>query len=405
MSLNHGPKLLAIPGPSVIPERVLSAMHRPSPNIYEGELVAMTATLFPDLKKVARTSGEVAIYIANGHGAWEASLRNTLVEGDRILVVATGRFGTNWGLMAKSMGIEVEFLSFGMRRHADPAKLEEVLAADTHHEIRAVLTVQTDTASSVRNDVAAMRAAIDAANHPALFMVDCIASLGCDRFEMDDWGVDVMVAACQKGLMTPAGLSFVYFNDKAWEASRRAKPGGNQDWTPRVRPELFYQQFGGTAPTQHLFGLRVALDMLVHEEGIEQAWARHETIARAYWAAIGAWGAGGKVATNIGDADKRSHAVTTVETGDGEAAELRKWSEEEAGLTLGIGMGFGAQGSAEYDRRFRIGHMGHQNIPMVMGVIGTIDCGLKALNIAHGEGASEAASKVLCGKASGPEIN
>ena len=299
MSLHHGREILAIPGPSVMPDRVLNAMHRASPNIYEGELVDLTFDMLPDLKAVARTTGDVAIYIANGHGAWEASLRNVLNPGDSALVLQTGRFGTNWGLMAEGEGIRVEWLDFGLQSDADPNRLEEALRTDAEGRIKAVLTVQTDTATSVKNDIASLRKAIDASGHEALFMVDCIASLACDRYEMDQWGADVTVAACQKGLMTPAGLGFVYFNDKAARVRERANPGEYWDWKPRSRPELFYELFGGTAPTHHLYGLREALTMLLHEEGLENVWGRHEVLADAYWAALDAWGSGGQVKHNI----------------------------------------------------------------------------------------------------------
>jgi len=395
MSLNHGREILAIPGPSVMPDRVLNAMHRASPNIYEGDLVDLTFAMLPDLKAVARTNGDVAIYIANGHGAWEASLRNVLNAGDTILVLQTGRFGTNWGMMAQANGISVEWLDFGLRSDADPNRLEEALRADTAGKIKAVLTVQTDTATSVKNDIPTLRKAIDASGHDALFMVDCIASLACDRYEMDAWGADVTIAACQKGLMTPAGLGFVYFNEKAAKARERAQPGDYWDWKPRSEPELYYELFGGTAPTHHLYGLREALTMLLHEEGLENVWQRHEVLANAYWAALDTWGEGGLICHNITDKDKRSRAVSTIETGEGDAVRLREWCERKAGVTLGIGLGFGKPGSAEYSRRFRIGHMGHNNIPMVMGVMGAMDAALKALKIPHGDGALEAASAVL----------
>ena len=393
MHLNFGREILAIPGPSVMPDRVLNAMHRASPNIYEGDLVDLTFGMLPDLKAVARTRHNVAIYIANGHGAWDASLRNVLNPGDRILVLQTGRFGTNWGLLAESNGIDVEWLDFGLQSDADPDRVEEYLRADTQRKIKAVLTVQTDTATSVKNDILALRKAIDDSGHDALFMVDCVASLACDRYEMDEWGADVTVAACQKGLMTPAGLGFVYFNDKAAAARERTNPGQYWDWKPRSKPKLFYELFGGTAPTHHLYGLREALNMLLHEEGLENAWSRHEAIANSYWAAVDAWGAGGEIQHNISNPEKRSRAVSTIETGDGDAVRIREWCEKNAGVTLGIGLGFGTSGSAEYSRRFRIGHMGHNNIHMVMGVIGAIDASLKALNIPHGDGALEAASR------------
>jgi len=395
MALNFGPHIMAIPGPSVMPERVLRAMHRASPNIYEGELIDLTATIYPDLKRVARTTGSVAIYIANGHGAWEAALRNTLIAGDKVLVLSTGRFAAGWGELATSMGIDVEVMDFGMHAAVDTNKVTQRLTDDTNNKIKAVLTVQTDTASSVINDIPAIRSAIDDASHEAMFMVDCIASLACDKFEMDDWGVDLTVAACQKGLMTPAGISFVYFNDKAEEASKRAQPGGYWDWKPRAYPEIYYQHFGGTAPTHHLYGLREALDILLNEEGIEAAWDRHTALSHAVHATLEAWGNNGKIHHNIENHHQRSHAVSTVTTDIGDAARIRKWCEETAGLTLGIGLGFGQPGSDEWNRRFRIGHMGHQNIPSTLSVLGTIDCALKALNIEHGENALANATQSL----------
>ena len=395
MSLNFGRTQLAIPGPSVIPERVLNAMHRPSPNIYHGELIEMVDTLYPDLKAVARTKHDVAIYISNGHGAWEAALDNTLNSGDTVLVLKTGRFGAGWGEMARKNGIKTEVMDFGMQSDADPNRVEQALRADKEGKIKAVLTVQTDTASSVSNDIPALRSAIDSASHDALFMVDCIASLGCEPFEMDLWGVDVMVTGCQKGLMTPAGMSFVYFNDKAAKASKNANPTFYWDWTLRANAEVFYQKFAGTAPTHHLYGLREALNILVHEEGIKQAWARHKTIAHAIWSAVDIWGQDSTMRHNINDPDKRSLAVSAVNTIAGVAGKLRSWCEANTGVTLGIGLGLAEPNTPQWDQHFRIGHMGHQNIAMVMATLGSIETALKANGIPHGEGALSAAAKVL----------
>ncbi len=395
MSLKYGPSVMAIPGPSVMPERVLRAMHRSSPNIYEGELIELTDTLFPDLKTVVGTKFDAAIYIANGHGVWEGVIKNTLNAGDKALVISTGRFAMGWAELAATHDIDVQILEFGMQGHAEADKLEEILRQDAKGEIKAVLTVQADTASSVINNIQNLRAAIDNAKHDALFMVDCIASLACDHYEMDKWGVDVTVAACQKGLMTPPGLGFIFYNDKAELAQKRTSPGFYWDWLPRSRPDMFYQQFAGTAPTHHLYGLREALDMLVHEEGLDNAWARHKTIAAAVWAAIDAWGENGDIRLNIPHSEHRTTAVTTVATGKGDAKRIRQWCEDEAGMTLGIGLGFEVAGPNEYDRHFRIGHMGHQNAPMIMGILGTLDCALKALDIPHGGGALTAASSVL----------
>lgn len=398
MSLSQGRPYLAIPGPSVMPEEVLRAMHRSSPNIYEGELIEMTAGLIPDLAAVARTKGHVAIYISNGHGAWEAALANTVAPGERVLVPATGRFGHGWAEVARGQGIETQMLDFGKRAPVDPEQLEAALRADKDHKIKAVLATHVDTSTSVLNDVAAIRAAMDAAGHPALLMADCIASLACDRFEMDDWGVDVMVAGSQKGLMVPPGLAFVFFSDKA-AAARTAMPNVTRywDWTPRANPEMFYQYFGGTAPTHHLYGLRAALDM-INAEGIEAIWARHDLLARAIWAACDTWGENGPLELNISDPALRSRAVTALRIGAPDGSRLRKWVEDEAGLTLGIGLGMTEPNDPAWHGFFRIGHMGHVNAHMVMGALGVIEAGFAALEIPHGAGGVSAAARVIGGR-------
>jgi len=397
MTLHYGRHLMAIPGPSVIPDRVLNAMHKAAPNIYEGALVDLTATLFPDLQAVARTKGKVAIYVANGHGAWEAAITNTLSRGDKVLVLGTGRFAIGWGEWGMTTGIKPQVLDFGMSSPADPEKLEQALREDKNHELKAIFVTQTDTASSVKNDIPALRKAIDAAKHPALFMVDCIASLGCEKFEMDAWGVDLVVAGCQKGLMLPPGLSFVYANKRALAARASAGLATNYwDWNPRMDPVGFYQNFGGTAPTHHLLGLREALTMLVHEEGVEAAWARQELFAKAIWAALDVWGAKeGGLRMNVTNPDNRSRAVTCIRTQNGDGTKVRRWCEDVAGLTLGIGLGFAPEGTDKWHNTFRIGHMGHLNVPMIMGALGTIDSALKTLDIPHGNGALDAAAQVI----------
>lgn len=378
-----------------MPDRVLRAMNRAAPNIYEGDLIDMVAAMIPDLRRVARTAHHVAIYIGNGHAAWEAALANVAGPGDTVLVPATGRFGHGWADMAQGLGVATDIVDFGKSTPLDPARVEQALRADTAGRIRAVLVTHVDTSSSVRNGVAGVRAAIDAAGHPALLMVDCIASLACDRFEMDAWGVDVMVAGSQKGLMVPPGLGFVFFSPKA--AARRAEMARVSrywDWTPRANPEQFYQYWGGTAPTHHLFGLREALDM-IHEEGLEAVWARHAALARAIWAACAAWGQDGPLALNVADPAHRSHAVTALRIGAPYGSDLRRWVQDKAGVTLGIGLGMAEPGDPAWHGFFRIGHMGHVNAHMVMGALGAIDAGLKALEIPHGVGALEAASGVL----------
>ena len=395
MSLANGRSYLAIPGPSAMPERVLNAMHRAAPNIYEGALIDLAAGLIPDLRAVMRTKAEVAIYIANGHGTWEATVANLFEAGDEVLVPATGFFAKGWAEMAEAHGVQCEIMSFGLRSPIDANKVEARLRADKDHKIKAVMAVHVDTGTSVRNDVPALRAALDAVGHPALLMIDCIASAGCDRFEMDAWGVDVAITASQKGLMVPPGLGFVFFNEKA-DAVRgqRERVSRYWDWRPRANPEIFSHYWNGTAPTHHLFGLREALDMIA-EEGLENIWARHATLARAYWAAFETWGAAGALKLNISDTAHRSHAVTALSLPAPKATELRKWVEANTGVTLGIGLGMAAPTDPKWHGFFRVGHMGHVNAHMVMGVVGAIEAGLAALGISHETGGASAAARVL----------
>ena len=395
MTRTHGREYLAIPGPSVMPEAVLRAMHRAAPNIYAGELVEMTHSLIPDLKKVARTKHNATFYIGNGHAAWEAALSNVAAAGERVLVPATGRFGHGWADQARGLGIETEVIDFGKSSPVDMNRVADALKADKEKKLKAVLFTHVDTSSSVKNDVKAMRKVLDDLGHPALLMADCIASLGCDRFEMDEWGADVMVAASQKGLMTPPGLGFVFFNDRAAEVrSKMVCVSRYWDWVPRSNPTHYFMYSGGTAPTHHLYGLRVALDMMM-EEGMENIWARHDRLSRAIWAAVEQWGQGGSLRFNITDPALRSRAVTALRMHAPDATRLREWTEGEAGVTLGIGLGMAEPGTPESHGFFRLGHMGHLNPQMVMGMLGSIEAAFNALDIPHGSGALSAATRVI----------
>ena len=389
MNLNRGRALTSIPGPSVMPDRVLSAMHRAMPNIYEGELIDVAESIFRDLPAIARTDGHIFIAISNGHGAWEMALTNTLSRGDKVLVLASGRFAPGWGEQATLLGCEVEMMDYGDRAHVDPQEVEDRLRADTDHQIKAILVVQIDTASSVWNDIEAIGQAIKAAGHPALYMVDTIASLGCVEYEMDKWGVDLTVGGSQKGLMVPPGLGLVWAGPRAIEAHKTAGLRTPYwDWTPRIAQELFYHNFCGTAPIQHIYAMREALDMIA-EEGLENIWARHQVFADAVRAAVDAWSTDNGLTFNIADPAHRANSTTTVLTGgiDGEA--LRQLCSKQAGLTLGIGLG-DFQG-----RAFRIGHMGHLNPPMVLGTLATVEAGLTAMDAPIGGSGTARAAAVV----------
>lgn len=391
MPLANGRRFLSIPGPSVFPDEVLQAMHRPAINIYDGELVDMAYSLFPDLQKVARTTDTPLIYICNGHGVWEASIVNTLEEGDKVLVLESGRFAIGWAEMAEAFGVQVEYLNAPDRAGVDPQMVEDRLRADINHEIKAVLVVQIDTASGVWNDIAAIRKAIDAAGHPALYMVDCMASLGCVPYEHSEWGVDVTTSGCQKGLMTPPGLGFLHVSDKAKAVRNGLKRGSFYwDWNRRIDPELFYENFCGTAPVQHIFGLRKALDMIL-AEGLEAIWKRHAMIGAGVRAAVAHWGQDGPLEMNIRNDAECSNSVSAILTGSIDPTELRKIAEDDLGVTLGNGLGqFG-------ETTFRIGHMGHVNAPMVLGTLGVTEMALTEMGAPFTSGGVEAAAKAMAG--------
>lgn len=401
MSVANGRQLLAIPGPTNIPDRVLQAMIRPAEEIYSGPMVSLTDGLIADLQRIFRTRARTYIYAANGHGGWEAAISNVLSRGDKVLVVASGRFAIGWGQMAAFMGADVEVMDGSWRASVDPAAVEERLRRDTTHAIKAILMVQIDTASGVANDIQAVRRAIDAAGHPALFMVDGVASLACMPFEMDAWGVDVAMSASQKGLMTPPGLAFVAANDKAHKAHQSADMKTLYwDWTAR-QGEQHYMKYCGTPPEHLLFALRAALDMIM-EEGLEAVWKRHALLAAATHAAIGKWAEGQVLACNVVDPAHRACSVTPVVVTGADAEAIAAYTQSICGVTLGSAIGDLS------GRAFRIAHMGHTNAPMVIGSLSAVEMALKALGIPHGEGGVAAAIASLAAGAGlpvGPAIH
>ena len=391
MSVRHGREVLSIPGPTTVPDEVLQAMQRPAIDIYSGSLVKLTESLMEDMGKIFRTRGQTYIYAANGHGGWEAAFTNVLSRGDKVLVLESGRFALGWGEMAKMMGVEVEVLAQDQRKAVEPDAVEERLKADKAHAIKAVMVVQIDTASSVVNDIAAVRKAMDQAKHPALLMVDTVASLGTMPFDMDGWGVDVAMCGSQKGLMTPPGLAFVAANDRAHAIHKTADLRTMYwDWTFR-QGEQHYMKYCGTPPEHLLFGLRKALDLLL-SEGLENAFRRHALLAEAVRRAVDRWVEGQVLAFNIIDPAKRANSVTNVLVQDRDPQPILDYAREKCGVVLGVGIG-DLTGKA-----FRIAHMGHVNAPMVIGTLGAVEMALKALKIPHGSGGVQAAIDYLAEK-------
>lgn len=386
MSLAFGHPVIAIPGPSPVPDRILRAAHRASPDIYGAELEALNLQVMTQLKRLAGTTAHLAPYIGNGHAGWEAAAANLFTPGDTVLVLTSGHFGQAWALQMAQMGIAVEVLDFGLAP-ADPSRLAARLAKDREGAIRAVMVCQIDTASSARSDIPAIRAAMG--DHPALLVVDAIASLGCAPMRMDDWGVDVLIAASQKGLMCLPGTVFVWFSDRAAVRGRTSLTTPVWDWHLRADAEALWRFWGGTPPVQQIFALDEALRMILDEEGLEAVWARHQALAETVWAAADAWAAGhSEIRLMVEDPAMRAASVTAMALPQADA--LREWTRIKAGVTLGVGLG-----AADPANALRIAHMGYANAAMVMASLGAMEAGMRALSIPHGSGALDAAAQAI----------
>lgn len=388
-TVRRGRDFLMVPGPTPVPDRILRAMHRQPVDFSGPDFVALCDRLFEEVKAVFETEHTVFLYTANGHGAWEAALANTLSPGDAVLIPEVGQFSEGWRDMAQAMGVECRTIPNDWRRPIDPNKVEEALRADQAGAIKAVLMVHTDTAASVTSDVAAVRRAIDASGRDPLFMVDVIASLGTTDYRMDSWGVDVTVAASQKGLMLPPGLAMVAANEKAKRVGLQATtPRRYWDWIERQKGQ-HYQRFCGTAPELMIFGLDEALAML-REETMAGAIARHGRLARAVRAAVEAWSAGGVLSFNALEPESRADSVTTVLVPDGfDPESIRRLARESFGVSISGGLGR-FQGKA-----FRIGHMGDINEPMILGGLATLETAMRRLGVSIGKGALDAAMESL----------
>ncbi|MDO5620562.1 MAG: aminotransferase class V-fold PLP-dependent enzyme [Paracoccus sp. (in: a-proteobacteria)] len=383
MPFAQGHAVLSIPGPSNFPERVLRAMARPAPDIYGPALMECCAGAFSRLKDLAGTQANIAAYIGNGHAVWEAATANILNRGEKALVLVNGLFGSSWADMARKLGVTVEEITSNPGQPADPTRLTERLAMDKAGEIKAVLVCQVDTASSVRNDIPALRAAMG--DHPALLAVDAIAALGCEAMQMDAWGVDVLVSSSQKGLMTPPGLGFVWFSDRARRRGDLATP--YWDWEPRIAPDALWQAWGGTPPVQLIYALEEALKLMA-EEGETARLARHDAFAQAVWAAFDAWGKGTDITLNVPAPAARARSVTAARLPG--AGRLRDWTSTHTGVTLGV-----ALGTRDPQNALRIGHMGHLSAHGLLGTLAVMETGMKALAIPHGPGGVDAAMSRL----------
>jgi alanine-glyoxylate transaminase/serine-glyoxylate transaminase/serine-pyruvate transaminase len=368
MARNAGRHFLQIPGPTNVPERVLRAIDFPTIDHRGPEFAELGKSVLAGMKRVFKsTRGEVVIYPASGTGAWEAALVNTLSPGDRVLMFETGHFATLWQKMAAKLGLQVEFLPGDWRRGADPEAIEKRLRADSDQRLKAVCVVHNETSTGVTSRVADVRKGIDAAKHPALFMVDTISSLASMDYRHDEWGVDVTVAGSQKGLMLPPGLSFNCISPKALGASKAASlPRSYWAWDEMIaNGKSGY--FPYTPATNLLYGLREALKMLLEEEGLEAVFARHQRHAEATRRAVRGWG----LEVFALDPREYSASLTGVLMPAGHDADrARKVILEAFDLSLGTGL------TKLGGRMFRIGHLGDFNDLMLMGTLAGVEMGL-----------------------------
>jgi alanine-glyoxylate transaminase/serine-glyoxylate transaminase/serine-pyruvate transaminase len=386
MNFSNGRIHRALPGPSIIPEKVLQAMQRPAPNIYGGELEEITMSILSDIAKLADTKGRVALYISNGHGVWEAALANLFNENDKIIAISNGVFGKHWGNIASKLGIDVVHLEYGMDRTFEMDDLEKVLAEDKDKKIKGILVVQTDTASSMLLNINEINKLKQSFNHPALLLVDSIACFGCDDMRMDEWGVDLLLTASQKGLMTPPGLGYLIIGERAEIHARKvSKRSAYWDWGPRLDPTNFYEIYFGTAPTHLLFAQKAALE-IINEEGKDNVIKRHEILANTVWKAVDIWSKEGVLKFNVTNKKNRSHAVTTLVAKNFDLLPFKNWIESNTGVELGIGLGFEGPEYHDGNSAFRIAHMGHLNPHMLLGVLASLEMGLIASKIPFEKG-------------------
>lgn len=377
----QGRHFLHIPGPSPIPDRILRAIAMPIIDHRSAEFAALGKEVLEGSKTVFKTKQPVVIYPASGTGAWEAAITNTLSPGDTVLMAETGHFATLWKNIATRFGVEVEFIPGDWRRGADPAAIEARLVEDKARKIKAVMVVHNETSTGATSRIAEIRKAIDAAGHPALFMVDTISSLASVDYRHDEWQVDVTVSGSQKGLMLPPGLSFNAVSEKALAASKsNTLPRSFWDWQEMIKFNAT-GFFPYTPATNLLYGLKEALVML-REEGLDNVFSRHQRLASACRAAVKAWG----LEVLCQNPAEQSPVLTGVLMPPSHDADrFRKIALEKYNISLGSGLGKVA------GKVFRIGHLGECNELALLGALSGVEMGLAAAGVPHRSGGVAAA--------------
>ena len=384
-----GRHFLQIPGPSNVPDRVLRAIAQPTIDHRGPEFAQLTLGIFDKLKSVFNTESPILIYPASGTGGWESSLLNTLCPGDKVLAFETGHFATLWKNVAVKLGLEVIWVEGDWRQGIDADVVQRHLLDDQSHQIKAVLAVHTETSSGATSDIAKIRKAIDAANHPALYMVDAVSSLACTELRHDDWGIDVTISASQKGLMLPPGLCFNAVSEKALAATKGSTfPHSYWSWDSML--ELNKKgYFPYTPSTNILYGLDEALCML-HDEGLANVFDRHRRLAQATQLAVAGWGLE-NLCVNPEECSNSTTAVLMPEGHDADA--LRNVILDRFNMSLGMGLGK-VKGTV-----FRIGHIGDFNELMLAGTLSGVEMGLNIAGVPHKKSGVNAALEFLASSA------
>jgi len=376
-----GRHFLHIPGPSALPDRVLRAMDTPIIDHRGPEFSKLAKRCLDGIKTIFKTTNPVIMYTATGTGAWEAALVNTLSPGDKVLYVETGQFGALWKKLAERIGLKTEVITTDWRTGVDPAAVEAKLKEDKAKEIKAVCFLHNETSTGCLSPVAAVRKAIDNAGHPALLMVDTISSLASADYRHDEWGVDVTVGGSQKGLMLPPGMSFNAVSDKALAANKTSKmPKSFFAWDEMLNMNK-QGFFPYTPATQMLQGLAVSIDML-HEEGLDNVFARHQRMAEATRRAAKTWG----FETICRDPKCYSPTITAILLPEGHDADaFRALALENFNISYGASFGRFA------GKMFRIGHLGDINEATMIGALAATEMALAVAGIPHKKGGVQAA--------------
>lgn len=380
-----GRHFLQIPGPSAVPDQILRAISSQTIDHRGPDFAKVGLKALEGIKTIFKTKSNVFIYPASGTGAWEAALVNVLSAGDRVLMFETGHFATLWNHLAKRVGVNPEFIEGDWRGGADPEKIEAYLSEDTNHEIKAVCVVHNETSTGSVSPIAEIRKAMDRANHPALLMVDTISGLASIDYQHDEWGVDVTVSGSQKGLMLPPGLSFNAASEKALKANETANLQRSYwDWADMIGPNKT-GYFPYTPATNLLYGLNEAIDML-HEEGLDNVFARHARHGAATRATVRAWG----LEVLCAQQGQESGVLTAVMMPEGHSADgFRATTLQNYDISLGNGL------SKVADKVFRIGHLGDFNDLMLMATLSGVEMGLNKAGVPHQSGGVMAAMEHL----------